>query len=576
MQKTLLSFLVIGLAGCASHATKRDTYDLINAEMKQAVETNAKPAQQDAVFAALLPPLTIEMPRARQPLEERFNVSFNNVPATQFFMGIVSGTRYNMLVHPEVTGTISAKLNNVTLFETLDAIHEIYGYEYKVEGTRIYVKPPGLQTSIFQVNYLNSNRTGSSDLRVTSGAVSNVASNPGGNPSPPTSGTNTQAIASSNISTTSENHFWGELKTSLDAIIGNAGGRSVVINQQSGVVVIRAMSDELRNVSTFLKATQLSVDRQVILEAKIMEVELNDSFQSGINWASFASLNAIKNSRSSLGFVSPGSTLAPLPLNGSNPAALTSGGNNALNAVSGIALGAASAAAGSLFGLAFQTSNFAALISFLESQGTVHVLSSPRIATMNNQKAVLKVGTDAFFVTKLTTTQGTSSNGIAQPLPITTVDTQSFFSGVALDVTPQIDASGNITLHVHPSVSKVTTSDLSIDLGANNGGIMKLPLASSAISETDSVVRGQDGRIIAIGGLMRQESTSDNSQVPGAGDVPVLGNLFRNTGRISKKRELVILIKPTVIQGDDSWAQDMLDSQRRIQGLAPRDAPGTY
>ncbi|NMM28402.1 MAG: general secretion pathway protein GspD [Glaciimonas sp.] len=576
MQKTLLSFLVIGLAGCASHATKRDTYDLINAEMKKAVETNAKPAQQDAVFASLLPPLTIAMPRTRQPLEERFNVSFNNAPATQFFMGIVSGTRYNMLVHPEVTGTISAKLNNVTLFETLDAIREIYGYEYKVEGTRIYVKPPGLQTSIFQVNYLNSNRIGSSDLRVTSGAVSNVASNPGGNPSPPTSGTNTQAVASSNISTTSENHFWGELKTSLDAIIGNAGGRSVVINQQSGVVVIRAMSDELRNVSTFLKATQLSVDRQVILEAKIMEVELNDSFQSGINWASFASLNAIKNSRSSLGFVSPGSTLAPLPLNGSNPAALTSGGNNALNAVSGIALGAASTAVGGLFGLAFQTSNFAALISFLESQGTVHVLSSPRIATMNNQKAVLKVGTDAFFVTKLTTTQGTSSNGIAQPLPITTVDTQSFFSGVALDVTPQIDASGNITLHVHPSVSKVTTSDLSIDLGTNNGGIMKLPLASSAISETDSVVRGQDGRIIAIGGLMRQESTSDNSQVPGAGDVPVLGNLFRNTGRISKKRELVILIKPTVIQGDDSWAQDMLDSQRRIQGLAPRDAPGTY
>lgn len=579
MQKTLLSFLIAGLAGCASHAAKRDTYDLINTEMRSAVETKAQPAQQDAVFASLLPPLTIEMPKTRQSLEERFNLSFNNAPATQFFMGIVSGTRYNMLVHPDVTGTISAKLKDVTLFEALDAIREIYGYEYKVEGARIYVKPPGLQTSIFQVNYLNSNRGGMSGIRVTSSAASNTTSgNPGtggSSASPHAAGTPSQSTDSSNITTTtSKIDFWEELRASLGTIVGNTDGRSVVINQQSGVVVIRAMSGELRNVSNFLKATQLSVDRQVILEAKIMEVELNDSFQSGINWASFASLNAIKNSRSSLGFVSPGSTLAPLPLDGSNPAALTSGGNNAINAISGIALGAASTAAGGLFGLAFQTSNFAALISFLESQGTVHVLSSPRIATMNNQKAVLKVGTDEYFVTKLTTTPATTSSGNITTEATTTVDTQSFFSGVALDVTPQIDESGNITLHVHPSVSQVTSSNLSIDLGVN--GSLRLPLAKSVISETDSVVRGQDGRIIAIGGLMRQSSLSDRSQVPGAGNIPVLGNLFRNTNRVSQKRELVILIKPTVIQGDDSWAQDMLDSQRRIQGLVPRDAPGMH
>ncbi len=576
MQKTLLTFLIIGLTGCVSPAAKRDTYDLINAEMNKAVEAKAKPAQQEEVAASLLPPLKIEMPKTRQPLEERFNLSFNNAPANQFFMGIVSGTRYNMLVHPDVTGTISANLKDVTLFEALDAIRELYGYEYKVEGARIYVKPLSIQTSIFQVNYLNSNRKGSSDIRVTSGSVSDVTSNNSGagGTSSPTTATTTHSVESSKINTSSNNDFWSELKTSLEAIVGNKDGRSVVISPQSGVVVIRAMSDELRNVSTFLKATQLSVDRQVILEAKIMEVELNDNFQSGVNWASFASLNAIKNSRSSLGFVSPGSTLAPLPLDGSNPAALTTAGNNALNAVSGIALGAASTAAGSLFGLAFQTSNFAALISFLESQGTVHVLSSPRIATLNNQKAVLKVGTDEFFVTKLTTTPGTST-GSSTTGATTTVDVQPFFSGVSLDVTPQIDENGNITLHVHPSVSKVTTVDKSINLGTNNG-TLSLPLASSAISETDSVVRGQDGRIIAIGGLMRQSSSSDRSQVPGAGDVPVLGNLFRNTARGSQKRELVILLKPTVIQGENSWAQDMLDSQRRIQGLAPRDAVGTY
>lgn len=569
MQKTLLTFLIIGLAGCVSPASKRETYDLINAEMSKAVETKVKPAQQDEVSASLLPPLKIEMPKTRQPLEERFNLSFNNAPANQFFMGIVSGTRYNMLVHPDVTGTISANLKDVTLFEALDAIRELYGYEYKVEGARIYVKPLSIQTSIFQVNYLNGNRKGSSDIRVTSGSVSDVTSNNSGTSavSPPFTGATTHAIESSKINTSSNNDFWVELRASLEAIVGNKDGRSVVISPQSGVVVIRAMSDELRNVSAFLKATQLSVDRQVILEAKIVEVELNDNFQSGVNWAAFVSSN--KNSRSSLGFVSPGSTLAPLPRDGSNPSALTTAGNNALNAVSGITLGAASTAAGSLFGLAFQTSNFAALISFLESQGTVHVLSSPRIATLNNQKAVLKVGTDEFFVTKLTTTPGTSS-GNTTTGATTSVDVQPFFSGVSLDVTPQIDDYGNITLHVHPSVSKVTTVDKTVNLGTNNGSL-SLPLASSAISETDSVVRGQDGHIIAIGGLMRQSSSSDRSQVPGVGDVSVLGNLFRNTARVSQKRELVILLKPTVIQGENSWAQDLLDSQRRIQGLAPLD-----
>jgi MSHA biogenesis protein MshL len=218
---------------------------------------------------------------------------------------------------------------------------------------------------------------------------------------------------------------------------------------------------------------------------------------------------------------------------------------------------------GGLFGLAFQTGNFSALLSFLESQGKVHVLSSPRIATLNNQKAVLKVGTDEFFITNVsTTTTSTAGNSTTSP----TLTLQPFFSGVALDVTPQIDENGYIILHVHPSVSNVSTVEKTINLGAN-GGTYRLPLPSSVISETDSVVRGLDGHIVAIGGLMRQASVSDRSQLPGAGDVPVLGGLFRNTNQTSQKRELVILLKPTVVKDDAAWNQDILDSQRRIQAI---------
>lgn len=581
MRKILFIIIaVLGLTACTTPASKRETYDLINAEMGKALQPKVQPAQPDAVSAALLPPVQIEMPKARQPLEERFGLTFSNVPAQQFFMAIVSGTRYSMLVHPDVTGTISANLKDVTVFEALDAIRELYGYDYKVEGTRIFIKPLSLQTRMFQVNYLTGNRNGTSDIRVTSGSVSDASPSAGGggaNQAASQSGSGTpatqsQTLNSSKISTTSNNDFWRELKASLEAIVGTGkDGRSVVISPQSGVVLVRGMWDELRNVSAYLKATQLSVDRQVILEAKILEVQLNDSYQSGINWASFASFTGNLTNRVAGGFVQPGTTLSSSALsnNFSNnlvpPGSLTT--NAGISAVSSLAFGAGANAAGSLFGLAFQTNNFAALLSFLETQGTVHVLSSPRIATLNNQKAVLKVGKDEFFVTNLATnTTNTGTTSTTTP----TVTLQPFFSGVALDVTPQIDEAGNIILHIHPSVSNVTTVDKNINLGS--GISFSLPLASSTISETDSVVRGQDGQIVAIGGLMRQASTSDNSQVPGAGNVPGIGALFRNTSQVMQKRELIILLKPTVIQGNNSWTQDMLDSQRRIQGLDPRSA----
>lgn len=570
MKKILLSLLIpVAVGACAMPASKQETFDLIKSEMnKAAAASKVKPADADTVSASLLPALTLDLPPARKPMEERFNLNFSNAPAAQFFMGIVSGTRYNMLVHPDVSGSISANLKDVTLFEALDAIRELYGYDYKVDGSRIYIKPLSLQTRVFQINYLAALRKGSSDIRVTSGSISDSigASNSSGQSGQSAAqGGNSsgngasQSITSSKISTTSTNDFWSELKMSLELLAGSGKeGRQVVISPQSGVVVIRAMSDEMRNIAAYLKATQLSVDRQVILEAKILEVELNDEYQSGINWASFASLKSSPNSRTSLGFVSPGTNLSTTTVTASD---------TGITATAGTALGATAKAAGSLFGLAFQTANFAALLSFLESQGNVHVLSSPRIATLNNQKAVLKVGKDEFFVTKLTTTPGTA-NTSGNTAPTVSVDVQPFFSGVALDVTPQIDERGNIILHVHPSVNNVTTIEKTVNAGS--AGTISLPLASSVVSETDSVVRGQDGHIVAIGGLMRQSNTSDRSQIPGAGEVPLFGGLFRNTKQISQKRELVILIKPTIVQGDGAWEQDVLESQNRIQNLAPR------
>jgi MSHA biogenesis protein MshL len=586
-----LAVAMLALAGCQT-TPSATTYDNIKGEMASGANKRpaAAPTVDAAVADALLPPaaaLATQLPKARPALEERFNVSFNNVPAQQFFRSIVAGTRYNILVHPDVAGTITANLKDVTLPETLDAIREMYGYDYKIEGTRISIKPLTMQTKMFRVNYLVGKRAGMSMTRVSSTSVANAVGNNGnnqnnnyqggqnpfGNNNPNNSGNNPNnpngqnggQLDSTDVATISANDFWGDLKQAIEAIVGSKeGGRSVVVSPQSGVLVIRAMPDELRNVDAYLKATQLAVDRQVILEAKILEVELNDSYQSGVNWASFASIKSSHDNRVSTGILSPGATLTPLPFNGGQPATI-SDPSTGLSASTGFSLSNAAATAGSMFGLAVQTANFAALISFLETQGTVHVLSSPRVAAVNNQKAVLKIGTDEFYVTGVqTTTNSTTTGNTVSP----SVTLQPFFSGVVLDVTPQIDEKGNILLHVHPSVSQVSTINKAVNLGT--AGSLNLPLAASSTSELDSIVRGQNGQVVAIGGLMRQASTADDAQLPGTNKVPVLSTLFGSKKRVNQKRELVVLIKPTIVEGVNNWNDDLLDTSRRIDQLDPR------
>jgi MSHA biogenesis protein MshL len=218
------------------------------------------------------------------------------------------------------------------------------------------------------------------------------------------------------------------------------------------------------------------------------------------------------------------------------------------------------------FGLAFQTANFAALLNFLETQGTVSVLSSPRIATLNNQKAVLKVGTDDLFVTNITTTTtATTSGSVSTP----SLTLQSYFSGISLDVTPQIDEDNNIILHIHPAVSVVTEKAKQIDLGTQLGSFT-LPLASSSVNETDSIVRAKDGNVIAIGGLMRQDQTVGSTQLPGAGNAGAASALLGQKSNALNKRELVILLKPTVITDDSSWAKDIDETGARLRDLDPR------
>ncbi|TMH87274.1 MAG: general secretion pathway protein GspD [Betaproteobacteria bacterium] len=537
------------VAGCAAPPPTKGVLPAISSELASAAERKP-PARPEALDRALLPPVQMGMPSiAGVDLEPRFDLNVSNAPAAQVFMSIVSGTRYSILLHPEVSGVISVSLKDVTVEEALSAIREQYGYDYRAEGTRIFVQPAGLQTRVFQVNYPPGQRRGTTEIRVTSGAVTDT----GGGAAPtaggaaPASTTSSHALETSRVTTQQQSDLWADLRTALLAIVGTGEGRSVIVTPQSGVVVVRAFPQQLRAVEQYLRATRLSIERQVMLEAKIIEVTLSGEYQAGINWAIF-------NRRIAAGQLSSSAAVG-----GAAAASELVADTARRSIVSSAGAAAASNPAGAVFGLALQTPSFAALLTFLESQGNVQVLSSPRIATLNNQKAVLKVGTDEFFVTNVSTTTTTTSAG-SQTSPSVTV--QPFFSGIVLDVTPQIDQGSNIILHIHPSVSEVTESTRVVNLGGGNPSIT-LPLAKSTVNETDTIVRVTDGNIVAIGGLMSVDVRDRRGGVPGLADDSIL----RNTDRTVSKRELVILLKPTLIVADRNWEQDIEQTRGRLESL---------
>ena len=291
-----------------------------------------------------------------------------------------------------------------------------------------------------------------------------------------------------------------------------------------------------------------------MLEAKIIEVTLSSQYQSGVNWTAF-------NSHVSVGQISRTPTLdsAIGRPSGATPNFVAGSREAAQAAIVG-----AGGPAGAVFGLALATNSFSALLTFLETQGNVQVLSSPRVATINNQKAVLKVGQEQLFVSNVSVTPPTTGT-VNTPATIAPVFSP-YFSGIVLDVTPQIDDSGNITLHVHPSINDISQVNITVPVGGVQP--VDIPTARSTVRETDTIVRVTDGNIVAIGGLMRTEVNDVRSGLPGLMD-SAFGWLFRTSTRVTEKKELVILLKPTIIDSDRAWADDLRETQKRLDALKP-------
>ena len=546
--------LALAVAACTSyqHPEPVQAKDALKQAMKEQTPTAPLTTLPPSVQSELL-----QLNRPQQPLavpEKRLRIAAHDVDAVEFFGSLFKGSRYSVAVHPGVAGAISVELKDVTLQEALATVGDMYGFDVQRKGNVFHVYPAGLRTETIPVNYLMMARRGLSRTSVSTGGVTANDNNNNGNNNFDSSGNNNNGnnnLGSSNgdngnsnnsngtrIETDSNNDYWSDLRDALQTLIGTGEGRAVITSPQAGLVTVRAYPKELKAVREFLDQSGEHLKRQVVLEARILEVALNEGYEQGVDWSGLsASWDGNKG-------ITGGGSLLDSPI-ASTP-------NQIFRALGGGA------------GFTISDGNFNVAVSLLKTQGDVNTLSSPRVTATNNQKAVIKVGTDEYFVTNASTTTTTSGN--SAPIVTPNVELTPFFSGIALDVTPQIDEQGRVLLHIHPSVIDTEEQNKTINVGTADP--LVLPLAKSSIRESDTVVQANNGDIIVIGGLMKTDKQEIVSKVPLLGDIPWVGEAFTNRRESTKKVELVILLKPTVVE-KDTWQKELQRSSELLDKWYP-------
>lgn len=574
------------LVACTSDSNKKLlTEDAVDKVIAQQQEQKKPASVPKEVSKALLDNQSIAAGGVAKSSYDRFDVSVRNVPAQSFFLGLVNGTGVNLVVHPDVTGSVTLDLKNVTVDDVLRVTRDIYGYEYKKDRGIFTIYANALRTEVFQINYLDVQRVGVSDTSVMIGRAqtsgNNGSGNSGGNNNTANENANLLAMIQSatqgegtnnsgsggsgsaltpgsRVQTLNRTDFWASLEKTIVSIIGGENNsRSVIVTPQAGMVVVKAMPGELSAVRDFLERSELSVKRQVILEAKILEVRLSEGFEAGVNWGAISGqIAAAKNIRDGFPINTDGTTAFADDFREINRNYLYTDAEGNLQNLS---VPSRESIGGTVAGL-LQVTDITKLLSLLETQGTVQVLSSPRVSTVNNQKAVIRVGSDEYFVT------GISSNTTSNAASVTStpnIELSSFFSGISLDVTPQISDNGEVILHIHPVVSEVTDQQKVFTVGDE---AFALPLALRGVRESDSIVKAANGQVIVLGGLMTESSHATNGKRPLLGDIPGVNALFRTKSKTKAKTELVILLRPIVVD-QNTWGDQLNEVQGSMQRM---------
>lgn len=593
---TLLFLGAVVLSSCATQPASTPDTEIIEKIQRVFDEAVAlEPAgpvagTSDEILNELLPSLSLDE-ALLTPVEERVTIIAPNMPAPEFFNSLVAGTGLGVAISEDVEVTINLSLPGVTIQEAMDTVADLYNLDITRRGNIFTVRTGGLRTRQFTIDYLNVQRFGSSSIQVNSGSNQGIGgggNNGGGGIGGGIGGgfngldgsfgggaggqnggiinQNNRGVggfggfgggiggglggggggAGGQISTSTSTDFWSDLETAISNLIGvesnsngqggqlggfggfggqnqstvTEEGRSVLVQPSTGIVIVTAFPKELERVEAFITTAQESLRREVIIQVQFLEVVLNKGFQYALDFNTFGR-QANDPVTGSGAF--RGDAEGLLGSNNDLAAQLLSG-DGGIDGISNP--------------LQFTTnfSDFDAVFQLLQTRGTTQVISSPQLRVLNNQKAVFQDGAQEFFQTQADTTTIASVNN-------TTVNAnnnlQQFFSGISMDITPQISANGEITLHVHPIISAVDSQTKSI-------AGQTVPLALTSTREIDSVIKATNGKIVVLGGLAFERNVNETAGPPGISRVPLLGKALEQKQVQSVKSEFIILLKPII------------------------------
>lgn len=474
--------------------------------------------------------------------QKKYSLQMRDAEIQDLLLAFSREINANIVVDPKVAGRVTVDLKGVTLEQVLDVVCGQLNLEYRREGNLIKVFKPALDTRIFYLDYITTVRKGKG---LASGGIGGRSSTGTQGQGSVRAGSEQESTGYSEVSTADESDLWKDIDKGLQSIKSADG--TIIVHKTSNTVLVKDYPAQLRRIAQYLEMVTGSVQRQVLIEAQIIEVYLQDSFQAGIDWGYIQSLPQMSNL--SWGLAS----------NGASPwvgyPGSTNQGDSGSSGSSGQTQDIPGAWKVKPFGGIFRIGGADQIVALndiieaLSTQGDVNIISSPKISTLNNQPAIIKVAReDPYFQTTRQTVYGESN---------TTTEVNFISIGVVLAVTPQIGSDGTITLTIHPSVTDKVGEATSVQGD-------RVPIVD--VRETDTVVRVSDRQTILFAGLMQNKVTEDVIAVPLISQIPWLGYLFKHTSREVRKTELVVMLTPKIVTSEN-MREIAAPEQQRLEKL---------
>jgi len=492
------------------------------------------PGKPGGLSEERLPGLIVTEIEGKREPERLYSFSLRDADIREVLMALSKQTSFNIVVDPNVQGRVTVDLKNVSMAEALDTLTELLDLNHRIKQNIIRVFKPAPETRIFSLQYVNLKRTGSSSTTASigtgGGSVTGTTTGTTGTTGTTTTGTSgAGTTGTTTVTTSTETDLWTSIEAGLKKLLSPTG--TMVVDKQSGNILATDLPKTLDRVASFLESVEGSVQRQVLIEARIVEVSLTAEYRFGLNWGAIVQAAAMRGA----------STIAP---------------------TAGAIIGQRLSPTVGDFQIGVTSTDFSALLDVISKQGELNVISSPKLATLNNQTAVIRAGTDeVFFETRVQEFRPTTGLG-GQVETTRTVTPRTVTIGVVLGITPQIAPDGNVVLHIRPTVTE-------------KRGEAKSPVGDTFpildVREADMIVRAREGQVVVIGGLMQEKRSDSDGKVPILGDLPGIGRLFRSTTQEARKTELVVLLSATVMVGKkvDEITSREIERLNKTKGRSP-------